>query len=176
MSKLLGIVNPHKDPTDPYDYWLWRAAEGVHPIRCDYEQLSIEKTQWEGNIRFRILGPGTPQTRDGVYLIMAFNPDHDPTVVTDAAVQPAQPELNARVNGTTAPVIVPVGPVASEGQVMATKAPFDPQRQTVATAERLDGETKAQWMRRKASALRWQANQIEEAAERIEALEAQGLI
>lgn len=183
MSKLLGIVNPHKPASDPYDYWLWRAGENPHPIRCAYEELAIEKTMFEGNILFRILGRATPLTPDGVYLRMAFNADHDPTVLTDPPLA-SQPELNARPNGhDAAPLtLTPVGPVASEGVVLTSAAgapsaqPGYSERPTVASPQPMEGETKAQWMRRKASALRWQANQIEAAATQIEALEAQGLI
>lgn len=159
MSKLLGIINPNADPNDQFARWLWRATE----IPWEAEQLTIEQMDVEsGNVQFRILGPHTPRYPDGVFLKLQINKDLNPqtSISTSGSEPPPAPAVPA--------------PNESGGVVTPTEAPVT--ELNIATTDRLDGETKAQAVRRKAIALRWQASQLEKLSQDMEALEAQGLI
>lgn len=171
MAKLLGIVNPNLDPSDPA-YWLWRSN-----IPWEAEQLSMEKSDCDGNTLIRILGPATPPgskiCEDGVWLKMQFNPATNPTPKYSG-------ELGAPMPAPTMPDMnmLPAGTMPSMSAIDGgSPAPMiAPKTATVATSERLEGETKSQSIRRKAMALRWQAAQLDELAAKMEPMEAQGLI
>src|SRR5581483_5121971 len=77
MSQLLGIVNPQVDPSDYFNFWLWRATE----IPWEYEQLTVEQMPVEGgNVQFRIIGPHTSRYPDGVFLKLQVNADLKPEI------------------------------------------------------------------------------------------------
>lgn len=129
----------------------------------DAERLNIERWPIDGNIQIRILGPATPRVPDGVFLKIQFNPDLNPTVLTTNEMAP--PDLSPREEHLA---YIPESPLSY------AEAPV--QTINVSTPERLTGETQAQAIRRKAINLRWQAAQLEELAQKMEALEAQGLL
>jgi hypothetical protein len=159
VSKLLGIVNPAADPSDQFNYWLWRATE----IPWDYEQLNVEQMPVEaGNVQFRVIGPHTPRYPDGVFLKLQINSELHPQIMVSTQGGEAPPAQAIAISTEIAPVIPQLDAPVKE--------------LNVATTERLEGETKAQAVRRKAIALRWQAAKLEKLAEDMEVLEAQGLI
>lgn len=156
MSRLLGIVNSKADPADHFAYWLWRSD-----VPWDAEQITVEQSAVDGNTQFRIMGPATPKNPDGIFLRMHINPQLNPEPLYTADRDAAAPAHSAPVVQMTAeaPPITAVEPSI-----------------TVASTDPLPGESKAQHIRRKAIALRWQASKLEKLAQDMEEMEAQGLI
>src|SRR6185437_6811373 len=125
MSRLLGIINPSADPTS-LDYWIWRATELPNDPAWDYERLNVEQFPVDGNIQYRVLGGATPRFPDGVFLKLQVNPA-------------LNPQLKLSGEGVSVPAPLPLTPVQ----------PVDAPSPSVATPERLEGESQPQVMRRK---------------------------
>ena len=177
MSKLLGIINPNADPNDYHARWLWRSD-----IPWEAEQLNIEQMEVEdGNIQFRVLGPHTPKVPDGVFLKLQVNKDLNPQIAVSGPgtveVKDEKWTTSVLLTDATPPPIAapnPGGTLETNEPVSSVEAPV--MEVNVASPQRLEGETKAQGIRRKAIALRWQASKLDKLAEDMEALEAQWLI
>ena len=123
MSRLLGIVNPAKDPTtQPLEYWLWESG-GVLPAlgNWDYERLQIYTTPApDGNVCVWVMGEPSEKYRDGVYLKMHCNPELNPSPrITNSEQDAIRASLEAAQQIRTAlvPIMDDQSAAVAAGQV-----------------------------------------------------------